>query len=63
MGQMINTLRKDSAKGLDGSLNSGACGGIGASNGPAEAVNGRLDHMGSIALGFSEPQPPSSGSH
>ncbi|CAM4134688.1 hypothetical protein FRC0043_02362 [Corynebacterium belfantii] len=30
---------------------------IGASNGPVAAINGRLEHLRGIALGFKKPQP------
>ena len=63
MDQIINTLRKGLPKGLEGLAQLGrtlwrrredvlAYFDIGASNGPVEAINGRLEHLRGIALGF-----------
>lgn len=63
MKRLINTLRKGLPKGLEELAQLGrtlwrrrddilAYFDIGASNGPVEAVNGRLEHLRGIALGF-----------
>lgn len=63
MERIINTLRKGVPKGLEELAQLGrtlwrrredvlAYFDIGASNGPVEAINGRLEHLRGIALGF-----------
>ncbi len=63
MDRIINTLRKGLPKGLEELAQLGrtlwrrredvlAYFDIGASNGPVEAINGRLEHLRGIALGF-----------
>ena len=63
MARIINTLRKGLPKGLEELAQLGrtlwrrredilAYFDIGASNGPVEAINGRLEHLRGIALGF-----------
>lgn len=63
MSTVINTLRKGLPKGLEELAQLGrtlwrrredvlAYFDIGASNGPVEAINGRLEHLRGIALGF-----------
>ena len=63
MDRIINTLRKGLPKGLEELAQLGrtlwrrredvlAYFDIGASNGPVEAINGRLEHLRAIALGF-----------
>lgn len=63
MDRIINTLRKGLPKGLEELAQLGrtlwrrredvlAYFDVGASNGPVEAVNGRLEHLRGIALGF-----------
>lgn len=63
MERIINTLRKGLPKGLEELAQLGrtlsrrredvlAYFDIGASNGPVEAINGRLEHLRGIALGF-----------
>ena len=63
MERIIHTLRKGLPKGLEELAQLGrtlwrrrkdvlAYFNIGASNGPAEAINGRLEHLRGIALGF-----------
>ena len=63
MEELIRSLRSDVPKGLDEIAQLGrtlwkrrqdilAYFDIGASNGPVEAINGRLEHLRGIALGF-----------
>lgn len=63
MGQVITTFRKGLPAGLEELAQLGrtlrrrragilAYFDIGASNGPAETINGRLEHLRGIALGF-----------
>lgn len=63
MERIINTLRKGVPKGLEELAQLGrtlwrrredvlAYFDIGASNGPVEAINGRLEHLRGTALGF-----------
>ena len=63
MGRIINTLRKGLPVGLEELAQLGrtlrrrredilAYFDIGASNGPVEVINGRLEHLRGIALGF-----------
>ena len=63
MGRIITTLRKGVPKGVEELAQLGrtlwrwredvlAYFDIGASNGPVEAINGRLEHLRGIALGF-----------
>ncbi|MDN6704597.1 transposase [Corynebacterium glyciniphilum] len=66
MARMIDTLRTGLPKGLEELAQFGrtlwrrrddvlAYLDVGASNGPVEAVNGRLEHLRVIALGFISP--------
>ena len=68
MDRIINTLRMGVPKGLEELAQLGrtlwrrredvlAYFDIGASNGPVEAINGRLEHLRGIALGFRQPRP------
>ena len=63
MSRVINSIRKGLPKGLEELAQLGrtlwrrredvlAYFDIGASNGPVEAINGRLEHLRGIALGF-----------
>lgn len=63
MERIINTLRKGLPKGLEELAQLGrtlwrrrddvlAYFDVGVSNGPVEAINGRLEHLRGIALGF-----------
>ncbi|STC65931.1 transposase-like protein [Corynebacterium diphtheriae] len=68
MERIIHTLRKGLPKSLEKLAQLGrtlwrrrkdvlAYFDIGASNGPVAAINGRLEHLRGIALGFKKPQP------